>query len=508
MCEALMEAGFDVSIDGYAYYPDMYGDAPGWLAAKSVVDTPGTQDLRWTNGSAGVEKFFKYDNFFRENSVEKFENKEYDLRTGSRFYNDNLKAFNENEKFSDRFTFFTGNTTRIAAIHKGGYFSTRAYYMVKAKLTDGETAIGAYFIRLLAEDKKMKDNDGASPVYSQGGSGLFRRPKTVDMGDINHEEFYGTQGMTVAERTFSVMNETADCNCPHIQDYVQNGNTISARLIWPGLPNPAKSIKGIKVEIADSKSHEVLNSSDKFSFTDANGNFKGTISGSKEISGGMAITLKAETSAGSLIEYKSEFSGGQDFKLNYSRVEVRLYVQGMYLAYSNWDGNGFIPDENQMEQSRQNGLRDVGAVIRNENMFQAEWAVLPALTWNGNNFSMQHKYQVMSNPAEERWDSFRISGTISASSPRTVSGEAVYTMKNKLMDGTDGFQEKGIVFSNVPYNSVSESGLVFRFSSGDSHLSKYVIKYWNKDGGGQFKTEAGNIDWNRGGDIMVSFYNK
>jgi ribosomal protein L37AE/L43A len=309
----IMSAGFDVSVDGYAYRPDMYGNGMGWLANWAVIDAPGSRDLRWTNGSAGVEKFFKYDRFFKENSVEKFEGKEWDLRTGSMFYNDNLKIFNDRETFSGRFTFFTGNTEKIAEAHKGNYPFSRAYYLVKAKFVHGDIAIGAYFLRLLSEGDKMAANDGASPVYSQGGFGLFPQLKTVDMGDINHEEFYGSRGYETAEKTFEVIKNTVKCDCPYIADYKIDKDKISAMIVWPGDPNPGKRIDKIEAIITDTQTKEVVETSTDFNYKDPKGSFSGTISVEKEYSNKeLQLLLRVITREKSNVDYKTDFSASPD----------------------------------------------------------------------------------------------------------------------------------------------------------------------------------------------------
>ncbi len=309
----IMSAGFDVSVDGYAYRPDMYGNGMGWLANWAVIDAPGSRDLRWTNGSAGVEKFFKYDRFFKENSVEKFEGKEWDLRTGSMFYNDNLKIFNDRETFSGRFTFFTGNTEKIAEAHKGNYPFSRAYYLVKAKFVHGDIAIGAYFLRLLAEGDKMAANDGASPVYSQGGFGLFPQPKTVDMGDINHEEFYGSRGYETAEKTFEIIKNTAKCDCPFVADYKMEKNSITAKLVIPSDPNPGKQIDKIEAILTNIKTKEVVETSTDFNYKDPKGSFSGTISVEKEYSNKeLQLLLRVITREKSNVDYKTDFSASPD----------------------------------------------------------------------------------------------------------------------------------------------------------------------------------------------------
>ena len=324
----MMAAGFDVSIAGYAYYPDMYGNGLGWLSNWAVIDAPGSRDLRWTNGSAGVEKFFKYDRFFKENSVEKFEGKEWDLRTGSMFYNENLKRFNEKETFADRFTFFTGNTGKIAEVHKGNNPLSKAYYLVEAKFVHGEIAIGAYFLRLLAEDDKMIANDGASPVYSQGGFGLFPPPKTVDMGDMNHEEFYGIRGYETAQKTFEIINNTAKCDCPYIDNYTIDKDKITAKLVWPNDPNPWKKIEKIEAIVTDVKTKEVIETSTDFKFKAPKENFSGTISVRKKYSSKeLQLLLRVTTREGSNVDYTTDFSASSDLGDIYGVYQGKYTMQ-------------------------------------------------------------------------------------------------------------------------------------------------------------------------------------
>jgi triacylglycerol esterase/lipase EstA (alpha/beta hydrolase family) len=298
-------AGFDVSIDGLPFYP--YGKGPAAVMELMAMDTPGTRDLRWSNGSKGFEKFFNYDTYFKGNSkTDPLDPQEYDLRTGTMFYNQNLTTFNDNEKFADRFTFLTGSTSKIAQVKKCSFLFTKAYYLlVKAS----DCAKGSYIINLMAGDDSYKANDGASPVYGQGGFGLWPRPRAVDLGDIDHEEFYGGQGWETAARTFWEMNKSAECGCPYIDSYTIDKENISAKLIWPKDPNPGNRIKRIDAMVTDIKTKEVIASSNNFKFKDPKGVFTGTISvGKKHSNKELQLLLRVTTREESNVDYKTDIS--------------------------------------------------------------------------------------------------------------------------------------------------------------------------------------------------------
>lgn len=293
-------AGFDISIDGIPFYP--YGDYPSEIMSDLAMDTPGTRDLRWTNGSKGFEKFFNYDTYFRGNSfTSRLKPERWDLMTGTAFYNENLKLFNESEKFASKFTFLTGNTSKIARVKECNFLLTKAYYLlVKAS----DCAKGSYIIKLLAGDDAYRNNDGASPVYGQAGQGLWPRPRAVDMGDMDHEEFYEYKGMETAARTFWEMNNSSDCGCPYIADYKLEKEEISATLVWPNDPDPGKRINKIEAILTDKKTKEVIETSTDFSFSDPQGAFTGKLSTTEQDSEiEPQLLLKVTTKEGSVIEY-------------------------------------------------------------------------------------------------------------------------------------------------------------------------------------------------------------
>ncbi|MCX6251257.1 MAG: zinc-ribbon domain-containing protein [Bacteroidetes bacterium] len=295
----IAEEGFNVKYDGMILQP--FGDIVKNKMERLVMHTPGTFDLRWTNGSKGVEKFFKYNTLFGPNAKQEDKN-ELSLGSGSKFFNDNLRIFNEKEAFSEKYTFLTGSTTKTAHPELGWFDITKAWYFDNA--TDIEK--GAFLINLLAGDDSYKANDGASPVYSQAGKGLLRWPKSIDMGNVDHQQFYEDFGVAVAAKTFEVMKGSATCDCPYIGEYKLDKDKISAKLIWPNDPNPGKKIKRIEAVVTDKKTKEVITTSTGFNFNDPTGIFSGAIPpGEKDKDKDLQLMLNVTTKDGSNLEYSA-----------------------------------------------------------------------------------------------------------------------------------------------------------------------------------------------------------
>ena len=488
-------AGFDVSIDGLPFYP--YGEGPQALMELLAMDTPGTRDLRWSNGSKGFEKFFNYDTYFKGNSkTEKLNPHEYDLRTGTMFYNQNLTTFNESEKFADKFTFLTGSTSKIAQVKKCNFLFTKAYYLlVKAS----DCAKGSYIINLLAGDDSYKANDGASPVYGQGGFGLWPKPRTVDMGDMDHEEFYGAKGWETAERTFLEINKSATCNCPYVDAFTYSDNKLSAKLIIPHNPKAGAAIKEAEVILFDRKGKSILKDSDSFKIDKNSGLISGTFTSPNDLTGtDPELILTVNLIDGSQVVYKTPFNGS-GATTGYNRIKITIGLYGVWESESNYEGKGFAKEPSNNE------VRTVGGLISNEDQFTPDWGKLPGLTWQGNAFSFHHKYQVKLYDTEERWDEISIKGQINMGTPQSVSGEAVFTSTVTNNDG--GYSNHfAVSFENVPFLSINEYYQAFGLKGTD--LKKYITNFENGTSSTSYKNYVSRIDWGTGGDLVVSFFNK
>jgi len=103
----------------------------------------------------------------------------------------------------------------------------RGQQVAKFFVGSTETEQGAALNKLLMK-AGYGASDGAAPVASQQGAGIYG-PETVDMGDIDHEEFYGSEppqrnaaslykGRLTAERSLQEARMNATENvCPSIQ---------------------------------------------------------------------------------------------------------------------------------------------------------------------------------------------------------------------------------------------------------------------------------------------------
>jgi hypothetical protein len=497
----IIAAGFDVSIDGMPFYP--IGEDPVALMEWLAMDTPGTRDLRWSNGSKGFEKFFNYDTYFRGNSKTKLLNpEEYDLRTGSMFYNQNLTTFNESEKFADRFTFLTGNTSKIAQVKKCNYLFTKAYYLlVKAS----DCAKGSYIINLLAGDDSYKANDGASPVYGQGGSGLWRRPRSVDMGDMDHEEFYGAKGWETADRTYWEINKSAACNCPYIDAFKIDNNKLTAKIIIPSNQKSGDAVKSITMIIVDKHTKKVLKETDNLKIEKETGVISGTFDPPDDLQGrdpelSLTVMLKDNT----LVYYRSPFANVSS-KKEYNRIDVSVSLQGNNQVETNYDGAGFKVEDTD------NGQTTLGFGFSNENQFNAEWGKIPGLTWQGNQFTLSYKYQVKLYENEVRWDSYQIKGRLSNSSPQTLSAELAYiseVTKPSIPNAEPYKTEKKLSLKDVPFSLSDGNRIVFYIKSDTKEIHKHIENYKESTVSTTSKFYTHNIQWDLGGEIVVSFYNR
>lgn len=464
-------AGFDISIDGLPFYP--YDEYPSGIMKMLAMDTPGTRDLRWTNGSKGFEKFFNYDKYFRGNSfTERLNPEKWDLRTGTVFYNENLKTFNESEKYASKYTFLTGNTSKIAQVKKCNFMLTKAYYLlVKAS----DCAKGSYIIKLLAGDETYRDNDGASPVYGQGGQGLWPRPRSISMGDVDHEEFYGDKGTETAARTFDIMNETASCNCPYIDQFVYKSDTVSAQIVWPGLQNPAGNISKIDVKITDGNTKKEIASSGSFKFTDSTGCFKVGISAGKENAGkSLIIFIQASTSTGGVIDYTYNYVPEKETVSEHKETDLtgldKMSVVGINL---NEVRNSFSYKEigNPNPELSHNEESTNGELIYTSFISNPIIEGCPPGKWNGYTFSWEYP----GNPARH-YDKESIQLTVKPGSPATVSG----TITKSEVGCQNCTKTEELIFKDIPfkkrYTENNTSNIVFEIIT-NGPAQKYIPEY-------------------------------
>jgi hypothetical protein len=134
----------------------------------------------------------------------------------------------------------------------------------------GEIALGASINLVLTENGFTNQidgvlecrSDGASPLISEIGLGLT--DKRVNLGNIDHEEYYSLEGKAryTAARTFealgigtnpaykapSVTFTRPAANQPLVAD--EDGSfTLDAKLTWPGDPYPGRRVKNQRVDL-------------------------------------------------------------------------------------------------------------------------------------------------------------------------------------------------------------------------------------------------------------------
>jgi ribosomal protein L40E len=265
----ILSAGFSINIEGYEFYP--YYDATKKASAFLMMDTPGSRDLRWTSGNSQVPKFFNFGMFVQNENTTPGEDN--NLRTSPVFFNNNLREFNDRDHNTDKYTFFYGTTSGIANIKKDSWLLTKFYCFATSTALEQ----GAFLIKALSDGDMLAASDGAVPVYSQQGKGLFPFPKNVDMGDVTHEGFYEAAGEATAAKTFEIMNGISKCDCPTVDKSKISNDTITGTLSIPFDPIPRKRVDKISASIIEMPGKKVLATSSDFKMLNQDGEFMGTI---------------------------------------------------------------------------------------------------------------------------------------------------------------------------------------------------------------------------------------
>jgi alpha-tubulin suppressor-like RCC1 family protein len=254
-----------------------------WLIAryfetKLVLDTPGARDLRWSNGPLNDPRYTNIGGYFFTYRPARitwdygltFPGAELNMRTGTHIYNPNLRLLNAADTKRDRLTCLYGVTeSGLRRDMFGGSFMETAS-SVTGMEDYGEIALGASINLVLTENGFTNQidgvlecrSDGASPLISEIGLGLT--DKRVNLGNIDHEEYYSLEGKAryTAARTFealgigtnpaynapSVTFTRPAANQPLVAD--EDGSfTLDAKLTWPGDPYPGRRVKNQRVDL-------------------------------------------------------------------------------------------------------------------------------------------------------------------------------------------------------------------------------------------------------------------
>ena len=268
---------------------DLFGQLFEYLAQ---IDAPGSRDLRWDNGTIENPRLLRLDDFFLPivDRQDEKDDKVWSLHDGTWLYNENLRLFNRDDPYrlSEKYSFLYGITTKTLERNLG------------------QIAAGATFMPLLmAEgDKPMPDyggllegrSDGAVPLRSMAGVGVCPSYRAINVGDIDHEEYFGAPAgdrflqPDKAEKTARITLErlelaTERCAPPKL--VITEPPTLSAvaigtevkvdaRLDWPkgADPKPGKRVARAEVvrALTNSDTPQVLAALTK----DDTGRFQGT----------------------------------------------------------------------------------------------------------------------------------------------------------------------------------------------------------------------------------------
>ena len=157
------------------------------------VDAPGTRDLRWALSHTTTEYNLALDSLFTLGegvSGDSALTQHYSLANGPWLYNENLRNLNEMDlyRLSDKLTAFYGITTKRPVVTSTWYF--------KPKIVGTETAKGAFVMPWLVAEPtatyhahQRGSSDGAVPIVSMAAAGTTAYYR--DLGDVDHEEYFG-----------------------------------------------------------------------------------------------------------------------------------------------------------------------------------------------------------------------------------------------------------------------------------------------------------------------------
>ena len=215
----------------------------GWYLRKIADDTPAVRDMRWEAPSSSFSDGLNLDCLYRVTTAQGGEkSKEFDLVKGTWLYNENLALLNAKDRFGDgsRYSILygispqSGSDTGIGANLNG--------LMIRGgSVISGSTQI-------LQQDGF---SDGAVPWASLTARGLFAQAQRVNLGQVDHEQYFGSpnpQGVLsavasaqkTARETFEALDLTrARCLCPGISITTPANETS---LEGPGKPVDVEAV--------------------------------------------------------------------------------------------------------------------------------------------------------------------------------------------------------------------------------------------------------------------------
>lgn len=196
-------SGHSLYWDGYKFPIQTLPVESGlnWFS-KGILDTPSKRDMRW---DASLKNMLRLGEIFEENNYSIMLGQEMELPSGSFYFSSNLQTFNETESnfsFSghvvdQRYTFISGETSKKAELRMIRS-SWTSIFLDAIAFGVGSTSIeqGA-FLNWITLRETDNTNDGAVPLYSQEARGFRGNPSGgtvhINLGDVDHEEFYGAE---------------------------------------------------------------------------------------------------------------------------------------------------------------------------------------------------------------------------------------------------------------------------------------------------------------------------
>ena len=307
---------------------------PGWTAAGidiSGVDAlyelliegissvhlpaPGPREYRWARSSTSTPHEINLDNVLDLSEAQQANDvlrRRFNFTDGSWLYNDNLRLLNANDRHvhDGKYATLFGVTTKRPTWKKTAF----GYISYPDPSSTTQTGIGAYAIELLMDatpqvvGQNSNDSDGAVPVASMIASGVVDFLDIYNLGDVDHEEYYGAPDATGAfiesgKATYTAQTTLAalkvlsdDVACPSFtftkEPPLSFGPTdtveIVGALVWPGDQTPGSRLATLTVEADNIGQLAVL------TFT-ADGTFSGSFPASGlPISTNFTLTLLAK----------------------------------------------------------------------------------------------------------------------------------------------------------------------------------------------------------------------
>lgn len=224
------------------------------MLRAAIADTPGWRDLRWDNGLT-PPRGLRLSTLFEEQLgtvVSEPEWDRYNLETGTWLYNPNLRTFNQRDPFrlSARYVFMFGTTRRSlndypAALRdrpsENEVLLSAGATVIRRMMQNGDQPLPGYGNVL------QGDSDGAVSVYSSAGVGIAPAYQARNLGDVDHEQYYGSPangtyprpaseeiGVRTADKTWQEIGLSQDrCLCPRVD---------VLRPFGPRLPQPGKEL--------------------------------------------------------------------------------------------------------------------------------------------------------------------------------------------------------------------------------------------------------------------------